>query len=102
MAMTTSPVAVAGWQVWLMAARPATLSASIAPVLVGTAAGFHERFFSWLPFLSALLAAVFIQIGANLANDLFDFEKGADTSQRLGPLAASKALRKGSQLKNLS
>ena len=85
MAMTTSPVTVAGWRVWLMAARPATLSASIAPVLVGTAAGFHEGFFSLLPFLGALLAAVFIQIGANLANDLFDFEKGADTSQRLGP-----------------
>lgn len=85
MTTTTSPVTAAGWQVWLMAARPATLSASIAPVLVGTAAGFYDGFFRWLPFLGALLAAVFIQIGANLANDLFDFEKGADTSRRLGP-----------------
>lgn len=85
MEMTTSPVTAAGWRVWLMAARPATLSASIAPVLVGTAAGFHDGSFSLLPFLGALLAAIFIQIGANLANDLFDFEKGADTSQRLGP-----------------
>lgn len=73
------------WQVWLMAARPATLPASIAPVLVGTAAGVHDGAFVLLPFLSALMAAVLIQIGANLANDLFDFEKGADTSERLGP-----------------
>ncbi|MBI3246406.1 MAG: 1,4-dihydroxy-2-naphthoate polyprenyltransferase [Deltaproteobacteria bacterium] len=77
--------AITGWQVWLMAARPATLPASIAPVLVGTAAGVHDGAFVLLPFLSALIAAVLIQIGANLANDLFDFEKGADTSQRLGP-----------------
>jgi 1,4-dihydroxy-2-naphthoate polyprenyltransferase len=77
--------ATAGWRVWLMAARPATLPASIAPVLVGTAAGVHDGAFLLLPFVSALIAAVLIQIGANLANDLFDFEKGADTSQRLGP-----------------
>lgn len=73
------------WRIWLMAARPATLSASIAPVLVGTAAGVHDGFFRAPPFLGALTAAVLIQVGANFANDLFDFEKGADTSQRLGP-----------------
>lgn len=77
--------ATVGWRIWLMAARPATLPASIAPVLVGTAVGVHNGEFVLLPFLSALMAAVLIQIGANLANDLFDFEKGADTSQRLGP-----------------
>lgn len=80
-----NPTAPTGWRVWLMAARPATLPASIAPVLVGTAAGVHDGVFILLPFFSALVAAVLIQIGANLANDLFDFEKGADTSQRLGP-----------------
>jgi 1,4-dihydroxy-2-naphthoate octaprenyltransferase len=77
--------ATAGWRVWLMAARPATLPASIAPVLVGTAAGVHDGAFVPLPFFTALIAAVLIQVGTNLANDLFDFEKGADTSQRLGP-----------------
>jgi len=77
--------ATVGWRVWVMGARPATLPASIAPVLVGTAAGVHDGAFALLPFLSALMAAVLIQVGANLANDLFDFEKGADTSQRLGP-----------------
>lgn len=85
MATRSSPLAPASWRVWVMAARPATLPASIAPVFVGAAAGFRDGAFSLPPFLGALLAAVFIQIGTNLANDLFDFEKGADTSQRLGP-----------------
>jgi 1,4-dihydroxy-2-naphthoate polyprenyltransferase len=85
MAATSSRIAAESWRVWLMAARPATLPASVVPVLLGTAAGFHDGAFSLLPFLGALTAAVLIQIGTNLANDLFDFEKGADTSQRLGP-----------------
>ncbi|MGH7961691.1 MAG: 1,4-dihydroxy-2-naphthoate polyprenyltransferase [Candidatus Binatia bacterium] len=73
------------WRVWLLAARPATLPASIVPVLVGTAAGVHDSAFAPWPFLAALVASVLIQIGTNLANDVFDFEKGADTAQRLGP-----------------
>lgn len=79
------PLPVGSWWVWVMAARPATLPASIVPVLVGTAVGVHEGFFVLLPFLGALAAAVLIQVGTNLANDVFDFEKGADTTQRLGP-----------------
>lgn len=97
---TMSSAAAASWRVWLMAARPATLPASIVPVLMGTAAGFHDGSFVLLPFIGALTAAVLIQIGTNLANDLFDFEKGADTSQRLGPprvtqsgLASSQQVR---------
>lgn len=97
---TISNAADASWRVWLMAARPATLPASIVPVLVGAAAGFHDGSFMLLPFIGALTAAVLIQIGTNLANDLFDFEKGADTSQRLGPprvtqsgLASSQQVR---------
>src|SRR6266404_3448552 len=86
-----TPTALPGWRLWLMAARPATLPASITPVLVGTAAGVHDGAFVLLPFLSALIAAVLIQVGANLANDLFDFEKGADTSQRLGPLRVTQS-----------
>lgn len=83
--MDTVSVPAGSWRVWLVAARPATLPASIVPVVVGTAVALHHGSFSLLPFLGALTAAVFIQIGTNLANDLFDFEKGADTSQRLGP-----------------
>lgn len=72
------------WSVWLMAARPATLTAAVVPVLVGTAA-VHDGQFKALPFVGALLAALLIQIGTNLANDVFDFERGADAAERLGP-----------------
>jgi len=68
-----------------MAARPATLTAAIVPVLVGTAAASHDGYFRALPFAAALLAAILIQIGTNLANDVFDYERGADTIGRLGP-----------------
>ncbi len=69
---------------WVMAARPATLPAAVVPVVVGTAvAGYGVP--RPLSFLAALVAALLIQIGANFANDLFDFQKGADTVDRLGP-----------------
>lgn len=81
-----------GMRVWLLAARPATLPAAVVPVLVGTAAAlhglhqFHERV-----LIPTLLAALLIQIGTNFANDVFDFRRGADTAERLGPLRVSQA-----------
>jgi 1,4-dihydroxy-2-naphthoate octaprenyltransferase len=76
---------------WLLAARPATLPAAITPVLVGTAAGVAEAPFRAAPFLAALLASILIQIGTNLANDYFDFKKGADTVERLGPVRVTQS-----------
>jgi len=76
---------------WMMAARPATLPAAVAPVLVGTAVAVHARHFRALPFLAALVAAVLIQIGTNFANDLFDYHKGADTTARLGPVRVTQS-----------
>ena len=76
---------------WVMAARPATLPAAVAPVLVGTAVAVHARHFRPLPFLAALVAAVLIQIGTNFANDLFDYHKGADTTARLGPVRVTQS-----------
>ena len=74
------------WSHWLTAVRPATLLAAVAPVLVGAAAaGSVEERFRPLVFAATLAAAVLLQIGTNLANDLFDFERGADTAERLGP-----------------
>jgi len=73
-------------RIWLMAARPRTLPAAVAPVLVGTAlAGFDHRFRP-LAFVAALLGAVFIQVGTNLSNDYSDARRGADTEDRLGPV----------------
>jgi 1,4-dihydroxy-2-naphthoate polyprenyltransferase len=70
---------------WVMATRPATLTAAATPVLVGTACAHAVAGFRAGPALAALVGAFLLQIGANLANDLFDFEKGADTAERLGP-----------------
>ena len=73
-----------GLGVWLMAARPRTLSAAVSPVLVGTAIAHRAGALRPLPALLALLASLFIQIGTNFANDYSDFKRGADAN-RLGP-----------------
>lgn len=72
-------------KVWVMAARPKTLTAALVPVAVGTALAFGEGVGRWLPALAALLGAMLIQIGTNFTNDYYDFKKGADTEERLGP-----------------
>jgi 1,4-dihydroxy-2-naphthoate polyprenyltransferase len=72
--------------IWLMAARPRTLPAAVAPVLVGTALAATEDTLKWLTFVAAMLGAVFIQIGTNLSNDYSDARRGADTEDRLGPV----------------
>lgn len=71
--------------IWLQAIRPRTLSAAFAPVGVGAGVAFAEGVFQWAPVLAALIGATLIQVGTNLANDYFDFKKGADTEARLGP-----------------
>ncbi|HZH74650.1 MAG TPA: 1,4-dihydroxy-2-naphthoate polyprenyltransferase [Archangium sp.] len=70
---------------WLMAARPKTLTAALVPVMVGTALAYGLGVGRWLPALAALVGAMLIQIGTNLTNDYYDFKKGADTEERLGP-----------------
>jgi 1,4-dihydroxy-2-naphthoate octaprenyltransferase len=76
---------------WLLAARPATLTAALAPVLVGSACAIHAGTFRVGPALGALFGALLLQVGANFANDVFDYEKGADTAERLGPVRAVQA-----------
>ena len=84
-------------RIWLMAARPRTLPAAIAPVLVGGRGAVCieapmlvgcRRPGPRLPlgaFVAALVGSIFIQIGTNLANDYSDAKRGADTVDRLGP-----------------
>jgi 1,4-dihydroxy-2-naphthoate octaprenyltransferase len=87
----------AGWEPpgilrrWVMAIRPATLPAAVTPVLVGTASAYAVGGFRAGPAVAALVGALLLQVGANLANDLFDFEKGADTEDRLGPTRVVQA-----------
>jgi 1,4-dihydroxy-2-naphthoate polyprenyltransferase len=70
---------------WLHAFRIPTLAASVVPVLVGTALAWRHETLRPLAALAALIGAVAIQIGTNLANDLYDFRKGADAPGRIGP-----------------
>lgn len=82
--MTEQTTNINSIDAWLMAIRPHTLPAAAAPVLVGTSLAYFQDVFSVLPALAALLGALFIQIGTNLANDYFDAEKGVDTDDRTG------------------
>src|SRR5512138_3336947 len=90
MAIDASPSRPSRARAWLMAARPPTLPAAVVPVLVGTAAVARLGFLP-LAFVAALLATVLIQIGTNFANDYFDFHKGADTAERLGPVRVTQS-----------
>jgi len=74
-------------RIWLLAARPKTLPAAVAPVLVGTAlaAQLADKF-NVLAFAATMLGALLIQVGTNLANDYSDARRGADTEERLGPV----------------
>lgn len=76
---------------WLLASRPATLTAALVPVMVGTSVAFAEGGLRIDTALLALVGAMLIQIGTNFANDVFDAEKGADTEKRMGPKRAVAA-----------
>ena len=76
---------------WLLAVRVKTLPAAISPVILGTALSYHDGIFYHFIFFMTLLAAVLIQVGANFANDVYDFEKGSDREDRLGPQRATQS-----------
>ncbi len=78
-------------KVWMIAARPKTLTAAVIPVLSGSALAFHEvGMHLWWITVTALISSLCIQIGTNYVNDAIDFSKGADTHERLGPLRVSQ------------
>lgn len=86
--------------VWLNAARPKTLPAAISPVILGIALAWDAGAFHFPAALCALLGAVLIQVAANYANDYYDYLKGADAGERLGPVRATQAgLVKPAQMK---
>jgi 1,4-dihydroxy-2-naphthoate polyprenyltransferase len=76
---------------WLLAARPKTLTAALAPVAVGTGLAFGAGAGRWPQAIAALAGALLIQVGTNLTNDYYDFRKGADTAERLGPIRVTQA-----------
>jgi 1,4-dihydroxy-2-naphthoate octaprenyltransferase len=85
------PPTVASPQVWIRAARPKTLGAAIAPVLVGTVLAIDAGLWHLPSAGLALLGAVLIQVGVNYHNDYHDYLKGTDTEDRLGPTRATQA-----------
>ncbi len=82
---------VAQARVWVWAARPKTLGAAIAPVLVGTAMAFEAGEGHILAASLAFLGAILIQIGVNYHNDYHDYLQGADTEDRVGPMRVTQA-----------
>ena len=72
------------WKAWWMAIRPHTLPAAISPVIVAWSISIQQDSFLFLPALAALVCALLLQIISNLANDVMDFSRGADTDQRQG------------------
>lgn len=87
----TNPQELNRIQRWWLACRPKTLPAAISPVLVGWGIAFSMGRFRWGPALAAMLCAVLIQIGTNLVNDVVDFQKGTDNTNRLGPMRVTQA-----------
>jgi 1,4-dihydroxy-2-naphthoate polyprenyltransferase len=81
--------AVSSTRAWISAIRPKTLPVGAAPILVGSGFAWRAGVFDLVPAIAALLGALFIQIGTNLANDYYDHKRGADTSERKGPARAS-------------
>ena len=76
---------------WILAIRPKTLPAAVSPVIVGTAVATADKALRPTIALSALAGALLLQIGANLANDYFDYVKGVDTPDRLGPIRVTQS-----------
>src|SRR6059036_2268198 len=78
------------YRVWWSAVRPATLAASVAPVLAGTAVAIHEGGARWGAGVAALIVALAMQLGVNFANDYSDHVRGADAA-RVGPVRAASS-----------
>jgi 1,4-dihydroxy-2-naphthoate polyprenyltransferase len=79
------------WNAWMLAIRPRTLPAAAAGVVMGAAMSWRDGYFRLDAVLVCLFTALFLQIGSNLANDVFDFERGTDTAERLGPTRVTQA-----------
>lgn len=76
---------------WMLAARPQTLAVGIAPVVAAGGLATADGVFVGATVAAAFMCVVFLQVATNLANDYFDFAKGADTAERVGPPRATQS-----------
>jgi 1,4-dihydroxy-2-naphthoate octaprenyltransferase len=79
------------WNTWGLAIRLRTLPAAAAGVITGSALAWYDGYFRLDAALACLLTALLLQIGSNLANDVFDYERGTDTAERAGPTRVTQA-----------
>lgn len=77
--------AMSSIRAWMLAVRPRTLPAGAMPVVLGSAMAAADGSFRIVPALVALVCALGIQVATNFINEIYDFRKGADTAERLGP-----------------
>jgi 1,4-dihydroxy-2-naphthoate octaprenyltransferase len=89
--LSKSDIGVGSLRAWILATRPQTLLVGAAPVLLGASAAVRLGAVRWSAVIAALFGSILIQIGTNLANDVFDYEKGTDTHERIGPLRVTQA-----------
>jgi 1,4-dihydroxy-2-naphthoate octaprenyltransferase len=88
---TIEPPEISEREAWVLAARPKTLPAAVAPVAVGIGLAIHDGVFRPIPALAALAVALLLQIGVNLANDYYDFHRGVDGVERMGPTRVTQS-----------
>lgn len=89
--MTKTNNSLSRFQIWMLATRPKTLPAAASGVITGTALAIRDGHFRFGPALAALIVAILLQIGSNLANDVYDYERGADAGERHGPMRVTQA-----------
>ncbi|GMV06455.1 MAG: 1,4-dihydroxy-2-naphthoate octaprenyltransferase [Gemmatimonadota bacterium] len=87
----TPPAGISRTRAWILAARPKTLTAAAAPVVVGTGVAALHGGAAALPAVAALAGALLIQVATNLANDYYDFVRGGDNAERVGPVRVTQA-----------
>lgn len=73
-----------GWRIWWKLTRPHTLTASFAPVFLGTMIALYDTHINWLIFLAMLFACLFIQAATNMFNEYYDFVRGLDSEESIG------------------
>ncbi|MCD6031395.1 MAG: 1,4-dihydroxy-2-naphthoate polyprenyltransferase, partial [Thermomicrobiales bacterium] len=87
----SAPTTTTAFGAWFLAVRPKTLPAAVSPVLVGCAVAWAADGFHLGTAIAAFAVALLLQIAANLANDVADFRRGADTAERLGPVRVTQS-----------
>jgi 1,4-dihydroxy-2-naphthoate polyprenyltransferase len=83
---TAPTIQTATWRIWLKTSRPFTLTATVSPIIVGTALAAYAGTFHIVTFLVTFFSCLFLQIGTNYFNEYFDYRYGLDHAGSLGAM----------------